>query len=523
MNLRLRIPDWILLLAVCGFFFLWRLATLGLLGADEPRYAQVAREMLARHDWVTPTLGGIPWLEKPPLYYWQAMLAYRAFGVSDWAARLPAVIDATALVFAAYWFLRRFRSGCALDGALMIATSAAIVGFARAASTDMPLAAAFGIAMLAWFAWFESGERTFLVAFYVALALGMLAKGPVAPVLAAIVILVFAAMQQSWSVVFRTLSLPGIAAFLIVGLPWYVLVQLRNPQFFRVFLLEHNLARFGTNMFHHPQPFWYYVPVVLAEWMPWAVFAVVALVFAVRELRNRDADALNAFLLIWIAVFVVFFSISKSKLPGYILPAVAPGMLLVANFLRERRPTRLHPGLAAAHGVLVAVLLFGALMLPSILLLHKLVWSQAAVVPLVVAVIAGCLVMLALLKTGWSGLHLAGVAPAIIVFALALRFAAPQLDQTLSARPVSEELARLSHQPLPVAVAGVPRELEYGLQFYRDQVVPRYELGQIPSGEHLLVTKMDSQPLIGRVPAGRHVVYLGDFSPQRLQLFCVGP
>jgi 4-amino-4-deoxy-L-arabinose transferase-like glycosyltransferase len=274
-----------LLLAFCSFFFLWRLASFGLIGADEPRYAQVAREMLARHDWVTPTLGGMPWLEKPPLYYWQAMLAYRVFGVSDWAARLPSVVDATALVFVAYWLLRRFRSGAALDGGLMLATSAALAGFAHAASTDMPLAATFGIAMVAWFGWYESGQRSLLLGFYVAIALGMLAKGPVAPFLAAAIILLFAATQKTWRMVAETLWLPGILAFLVVGLPWYVLVQIRNPQFFRVFLLEHNLARFGTNMFHHPEPFWYYGPVMLLGWAPWTVFGVTALALAIKGMR----------------------------------------------------------------------------------------------------------------------------------------------------------------------------------------------------------------------------------------------
>src|SRR5438046_723015 len=139
MSSRSRLlTDWLLLAGFCAFLFFFGLSSFGLVGPDEPRYAQVAREMLARHDWVTPTLGGIPWLEKPPLYYWQAMLAYRAFGVSDWAARLPSVVDATILIFVAYWFLRRFRTACALDGTLMLATSAAIVGYARAASTDMP-------------------------------------------------------------------------------------------------------------------------------------------------------------------------------------------------------------------------------------------------------------------------------------------------------------------------------------------------------------------------------------------------
>ena len=103
--------DWLLLAGFCGFLFFFGLAYFGLLGADEPRYAQVAREMLARHDWITPTLGGKPWLEKPALYYWQTMLAYSVFGVSDWAARLPSAVDATLMVVAVYLFLRRFRAG----------------------------------------------------------------------------------------------------------------------------------------------------------------------------------------------------------------------------------------------------------------------------------------------------------------------------------------------------------------------------------------------------------------------------
>jgi 4-amino-4-deoxy-L-arabinose transferase-like glycosyltransferase len=99
--------DSLLLAGFCAFLFLYGLGQFGLIGADEPRYAQVAREMLERYDWITPVLGGQPWLEKPPLYYWQAILAYSIFGVSDWAARLPSGLDATFLVLAVHFFLRR--------------------------------------------------------------------------------------------------------------------------------------------------------------------------------------------------------------------------------------------------------------------------------------------------------------------------------------------------------------------------------------------------------------------------------
>src|SRR5215472_15799510 len=110
--------DVLLLAGFCGFLFFYGLGAFGLIGADEPRYAQVAREMLDHHHSITPTLGGHPWLEKPPLYYWQAMLAYSIFGVSDFAARIPSAMDATLLVVAVYLFFRRFRRGVGVDAAL---------------------------------------------------------------------------------------------------------------------------------------------------------------------------------------------------------------------------------------------------------------------------------------------------------------------------------------------------------------------------------------------------------------------
>src|ERR1700683_5645674 len=205
--------DSLVLAGFCAFLFLYGLGQFGLIGADEPRYAQVAREMLEGRDWITPVLGGHPWLEKPPLYYWQAMLAYSIFGVSDWAARLPSAIDATLMVVAVYLFLKRFRPGFALDGALMTASAAGIIGFARAASTDMPLTAMFTIALLAWYAWYESEFRRYLAGFYCFLALGTLAKGPVAPLLAAVIIVIFAVAKSDYRLLWKTLWGPGILLF----------------------------------------------------------------------------------------------------------------------------------------------------------------------------------------------------------------------------------------------------------------------------------------------------------------------
>src|SRR5208283_1974628 len=274
--------DLLLLVAFCGFLFFYGLGAFGLLGADEPRYAQVAREMLERSDWVTPTLLGKPWLEKPALYYWQAMVSFRAYGITDQAARLPAAFDAALLIAAIYFFLRRFRPGSEMDGALIAASCAGVIGFARAAATDMPLAAAFAIAVLAWYAWYESERHVYLAAFYLLLALGTLAQGPVEPALAAVIIVLFVAVKRDWRAIPRTLWLPGVVLYLAVALPWYIAVQLRNPEFFRFFILEHNLARFSQDVYHHREPFWFYLPVFLLAMMPWTLALIVAVAQHVR-------------------------------------------------------------------------------------------------------------------------------------------------------------------------------------------------------------------------------------------------
>src|SRR5437588_10351334 len=139
-----------LVAAICYFFFFFGLGAFGLTGAYEPRYAQIAREMLARHDWIVPTLNGKPWLEKPVLLYWKMMNSYALLGVYDWAARVPAAAHAMALVLAIFFFMRRFRYTSELDAAMIAASSAGMIGFGRGASTDMLLSAHFAFAMMSW-------------------------------------------------------------------------------------------------------------------------------------------------------------------------------------------------------------------------------------------------------------------------------------------------------------------------------------------------------------------------------------
>src|SRR5579863_57077 len=531
--------DLLLLAGFCAFLFFYGLGAFGLIGADEPRYAQVAREMLDRHDWITPTLGGHAWLEKPPLYYWQAMLAYSVLGVDDFAARVPSAVDATLLVVAVYLFFRRFRRGVEVDAALITASCAGVIGYARAASMDMALTSAFGIGMLSWWAWRESEseagreteKRIYLASFYLCMALGMLAKGPIAPFLAGIVILLFAAVAREWRALAKTLWLPGIVLFCVIALPWYVAVQLRNPQFFREFFLLHNLARFSSNLYHHPEPFWYFLPVTALALLPWVVFGATALVSVARawwkERTTGEADLemqFNMFAACWLAVPVVFFSLSRSKLPGYILPAVPAGAVLLADYLRrEMNEGSVSGWLAVLHALVAAAPMVPALLIAYVVTEHRLPAGRPMLTALAVAFVLCAGIALTLVsRSGLKYLRFVTLIPVVLAVAFVLRFGVKPLDQSLSARPLALELANVETQRLPLAVYGVGRELEYGLAFYRNQAIARYEAGNVPADEHLVIAPSDWQIANDRILAGRHVTLLGHDAAQNVDYYWVG-
>jgi 4-amino-4-deoxy-L-arabinose transferase-like glycosyltransferase len=532
MNDRSRI-DSLLLAGFCAFLFFYGLAQFGLIGADEPRYAQVAREMLQRHDWMTPTLGGQPWLEKPPLYYWQAILAYKVFGVSDWAARLPSAVDATLLVLAVYFFLKRLLGGIELDGALIVASCAGVIGYARAASTDMPLAAAFGLGMMGWWIWRATAKRIYLAQFFFFMALGMLAKGPVAPFLAFLVIAVYATAVRDLGLVLETVWLPGIFLFGVVALPWYVTVQMRNPEFFRAFVVEQNLGRFSQNLYHHVQPWWYYLPVMVLALAPWMVFAIAGFVEAVRRWRLErklpEADlryGFTVFACCWLTVPVVFFSLSQSKLPGYILPAVPAGGLLLAAYLRERleqsaskTPSRLP---VILHALFAAAPVVPALLVAYLVTQRRIPGGQPLFTALALAIILCLGIALTLLRGGgFRMLRFITLIPVVLIVGTVLKLGSSAIDETLSARPLAREIAAIETQPLPLAIYHVPRELEYGLTFYRNQLTLNYAWGTIPLQEHLLVAPENSQVEIAKLVAGRRVSFLGHYPAQRVDYFWV--
>lgn len=529
MTARTR-TDIVLLAGFCAFLFFYGLGQFGLIGADEPRYAQVAREMMERGDWVTPTLGGHPWLEKPPLYYWEAGLVYRAIGVSDVAARIPSAFDATLLVVAIYLFFRKFRRGVEVDAALITASCAGMIGYARAASPDMPLASAFCIGMLVWWAWRESGKRKYLLAFYALMALGMLAKGPVAPFLAGLVAVLFSLIVGEPRLILRTLWIPGILLFCLIGLPWYVAVQMQNPIFFREFILEHNLARFSSNVYHHPQPFWYYLPVAALAVLPWTVFAAVALVESLRvwwtERKSAAGDMelqFRIFAVTWALVPIGFFSLSQSKLPGYILPAVPAAAILLGDYLlrHSEKAEALPKWLIVLHALLASAPIVPAVLIAYAVTQHRLPGGRPMFIAVAIAFLLCVAIALTLARRHLRMLRFVTLVPVVLSVAAVLKLGTTSIDLKLSARPLAMELASVETKQLPIAVYGVQRELEYGLAFYRNQPVEHYEFGNIPAGEHLLVAPTTWMDNVAKETAGRHVTLLGHYAPQGVDYYYI--
>jgi 4-amino-4-deoxy-L-arabinose transferase-like glycosyltransferase len=551
-------------------------AGMGLVGADEPRYAQIAHEMLQKLNGahtlreqlsacVTPYLYGRPWLEKPALYYWRAMYVFKEFGVHDWVARLPSVSFALWLVGLTYLHMRRFRPGGHLDAALITAACVGILGFSRGASTDMQLAAPLSIGLLGWYAWYETKSKFWLFDIYFFTAVATLAKGPVAPFLVLVIVGCFAALRKEWWIFWKSLWWPGIALYFAIVLPWFIAVQHQNPTFFQEFFLEHNLERFATNRYQHEQPFWYYFVVVLLATMPWTVIALRALFDGIRmsivEWRVRHArigsvstkigvsqpgDAFPEFLVLWALIPIVFFSLSQSKLPGYILPSLPPITILSGDFLFRSRGRGLQRWVLIGHALLVGVVTAAVLLMPWFVAhgMKSMPPAHAAAVAGVSALSAAVLIVLVVQRWGVARLRVATCSVMVLLllflYGVGPFFGIPEvkeskrtiemLDRAYSARPLAERLATLAPTNETVAVFRVRRDMEYGLAFYRNHEVANYDEVGVPPEEHILVVRvagkngvdLRSQAALQEYLEGRHYEQLFSWPEQETVVYLVG-
>jgi len=304
---------------------------------DEGRYAGVAWEMLWSGNWLIPTIDTLPYFHKPPLFYWLATVALALFGVNEWAARLTSLLAATGTAFAVYLFARRWSNAAAARITLIVlATTPLFYGCAQFANLDMLVSACITCTILCaanavFSADSERPHRLSLAGAYFFAALGVLAKGLIGAVIPAIVLLAWLISLGRSAVIVRLISLPGLALFTLIVVPWFALMHARYPGFLEYFFVHHHLERFSAHGFNNERAFWFYLPVFFGLTLPWSVF----LATAIHKQRNAGGlrPEVRVLMWIWLAAVVVFFSIPSSKLVGYVLPAVPPLAVLVAHRL----------------------------------------------------------------------------------------------------------------------------------------------------------------------------------------------
>jgi len=398
----------LLLLAALAIPYLFLLSASGLLGPDEPRYAAIGHQMASSGDWITPTLWGKPWFEKPPLLYW-LIASFDKLGFDpDLAARLPVCLLGLGLLLAMPTF----------ESSLVLGTSIGWLALSQVAVTDIPLSVCFHA-----FLFLMLRQRPWLAG--IALGLAILAKGLVPLALAIPILWLYRTEWRHW------------LAATLTATPWYLACYLANGQtFIDEFIILHHIQRFFSPELQHVQPFWFYIPVLLGLLMPWAP--------ALPAIRIEDEHRPHLYTILW---GLLFLSISKNKLPAYILPIVPSIVILIAPTLR-----RWH--YAAAAAILV---------------------SLPAVTPWVPAAIEDGLSKSNFGSTAWLWLLAAPIAAyaayrwrslALITICLLSVFALKINLYPSLATQVSAKYSRLTCLP-----EGGSRGLRYGLSYYLNREV----------------------------------------------------
>jgi len=351
------------LLVVAGCLFFAGLGRLPLLEPDEGRNAEVAREMLASGDWITPHFNTFPYLDKPAVYFWLVATSLKLGGISEWAARAPSALMALATLLLVWFLARRMLGDSAgLRAGIILATCPLVMAFSRLVIFDMTLAFLVTLAMTSfWLAETADFRSAWLDVFlFAAMGVATITKGPVGFLLPLLSILAYEAVRRRLGDLKRLRWGLGVAVFLAVVLPWFIAVSLRNPDFPHYALWQESLKRFATGNAHRSGSLFYYVPVYLVGFFPWSLFLLFAGWNRLKRWRELKLEGNRSvvFLLVWTGVIFVFFTISQSKLPGYFLPATIPLSILMAQAWREveskaatKPPDWLTAGFAALLGV----------------------------------------------------------------------------------------------------------------------------------------------------------------------------
>ncbi|HLD50711.1 MAG TPA: glycosyltransferase family 39 protein [bacterium] len=324
----------ILFVIAALFLFFFLLDKIPLWSSDEGRFGEIAREMLESKQFIVPHFNHLPYLDKPVLAPLLTAGAYSLFGINALAARLVSVMAALLGIFFLHRFTRRLFDPRAADfSAVVLLTTAGYALVGRFAVIDMLMTFLLSMTLFCFMTAFFEQKRGYYLAGYGLMGLAFLTKGLIALVLPAGIFLIFLLGTKNLGELKRMRLVAGFAIIALVILPWILSISRQEPEFFNEFILKQHFSRFATGTFGRKRPFWFFAPILIASAFPWTCFLPAAIARGMKEelLKRRKLQ----FLLCWIAVVFVFFSIPKSKLPYYILPVSMPIAILIGDFFAK--------------------------------------------------------------------------------------------------------------------------------------------------------------------------------------------
>ena len=470
-----------------------------LMEPDEGRYSLIPHEMNATGDYVTPRLKAAVYFEKPPLAYWATAVFFRLFGENEFSSRIFAALCAWGCILLVYRmgiFFHDARTG--LYSAAVLTTFLYHLAIGRINILDMPLT--FFVCMAIWsgFRFFAAAERKkgWLYLLYLFSALAFLAKGLIGIAFPFGVVTIWLLVSRRWRELLALFSPVGILVFSVVSLPWLILVQQANPDFFRFFFIQEHLLRYATKMHDRYQPFYFYLPILLAGTLPWCAF----LPEAIRGLGKKEpwfGHDEKRFLWTWFGLILLFFSISSSKLIPYIAPVFLPLALVFGHLFRryEERLAKEGAGNAVPlryrwPGILQAVIFMAAPFVPVFLRERAVAWENWwpwIVLPFLIQILMVFLPNRVRTKAGRG--WFAAIYLLFALFLLSLTAPAAQyLAPYKSAYPLSQAIQK--HLPADAMLYQYGMSL-YGIDFYTGRRTPivddigevRYGSEQLPVAE----------------------------------------
>lgn len=333
------IIDLTLLGGILSLFYAFCLGSYPLFTPDEGRYSEVAREMIATGDYITPRVNGVAFLDKPILYYWLQTIAINLFGLNEWALRFfPALLGVVGCLMNYICGRKLFNRRTGILAALILGMTPLYFASAHYANLDLEVAVWISCTLLSFITAVRDPDRpqtSWLLATYIFAALAFLTKGMIGFVFPIMIVSCWMALNRRWDLLKKTHLGAGFMLAFVIVLPWYTLAQHDNPEFLHYFFVTQQVTRFlSAAEFNNHSPFWFYAPIVLIGFFPWTLFLAQSFYYSCQQVyKNIRLHHDELFLMLWFGIVFIFFSFPRSKTIGYILPVFPPLAMLTANYL----------------------------------------------------------------------------------------------------------------------------------------------------------------------------------------------